>query len=547
MARLDVTSSRESHEDEQSSQSSVEKLSYQSSQYQDQEEEEEEKKAAGDHISDFQIGEHIDCKDTVNKWLNAEVIAARNEDIKVHYSGWSAKYDEWINVRSDRLLKQWKPGMRFQLNHRLDIYDRYEKWLEARVANLTHNSIQVHFKGYKDIYDETLPQNSEKIQPVGRFSSAYGAAKFNKRSPLTTSDSRRSSSQESNLDDTEEKRKKRLEEERKFLAKLKEQDLTIGIMHGDGNCLFRAIADQVYGNQELHDTIRQRCMDYLDIERNFFGSYIVGGVAKFDEYLNLKRKDGCWGDDVEIQAMSEIYNCPIEIYAYSTTPMRTFHESSEKGINSIKISYHGSSHYNSISPLSGIVPLIDKPCGEVEENAIRKAVEAKEAQEARARSDRDAEVTTQDAIREMVRVSREAFESQGVRDMEIALQESLKEFNKSEKPPGELEIEEEMAVKESLREYEKHVMVDSERQLMEAIMKESKQDSVTKDILEIERKELEEALKFSCTETNNMELTPSMKSALEMGYTLEMVIQARDIVGDDAQMIINFINENLFD
>ena len=37
-------------------------------------------------------------------------------------------------------------------------------------------------------------------------------------------------------------------------------------------------------------------------------------------------KNGSWGDDVEIQALSEIYDCPIQIYAYSTKQMRTFHE-----------------------------------------------------------------------------------------------------------------------------------------------------------------------------------------------------------------------------
>lgn len=34
-------------------------------------------------------------------------------------------------------------------------------------------------------------------------------------------------------------------------------------MHEDGACLFRAIADQVYGDQELHTTVRTQCMDYI--------------------------------------------------------------------------------------------------------------------------------------------------------------------------------------------------------------------------------------------------------------------------------------------
>lgn len=64
--------------------------------------------------------------------------------------------------------------------------------------------------------------------------------------------------------------------------------------------------------------------------------------------MENKKKDGVWGDDVEIQALSEIYNRPIEIYVYSCKPIRTFHESSFDGYDPIRLSYHGKSHYNSV-------------------------------------------------------------------------------------------------------------------------------------------------------------------------------------------------------
>lgn len=31
----------------------------------------------------------------------------------------------------------------------------------------------------------------------------------------------------------------------------------------DGNCLFRAVADQVYGDSETYDVVRQMCIDYM--------------------------------------------------------------------------------------------------------------------------------------------------------------------------------------------------------------------------------------------------------------------------------------------
>ncbi len=49
-----------------------------------------------------------------------------------------------------------------------------------------------------------------------------------------------------------------------------------------------------------------------------------------DQYIAKKMADGEWGDDIEIQALSEVYQKPIEIYAYSIQPMKTFHEAFSK-------------------------------------------------------------------------------------------------------------------------------------------------------------------------------------------------------------------------
>ena len=58
-------------------------------------------------------------------------------------------------------------------------------------------------------------------------------------------------------------------------------------------------------------------------------------------------QDGYWGDDLEIQAISEICKCPAEIFSYSGEPMKTFHESAGSS-TPMCLSYHGQSHYNSI-------------------------------------------------------------------------------------------------------------------------------------------------------------------------------------------------------
>lgn len=68
-------------------------------------------------------------------------------------------------------------------------------------------------------------------------------------------------------------------------------------------------------------------MDYILSERQYFQDFIVGGNEESVEaYVHRKRQNGVWGDDIELQALSEIYDRPIELYAYSKEPMRTFHE-----------------------------------------------------------------------------------------------------------------------------------------------------------------------------------------------------------------------------
>lgn len=116
-------------------------------------------------------------------------------------------------------------------------------------------------------------------------------------------------------------------------------------MMEDGNCLFRAVADQVYGDSELYDLVRQMCIDYMEQERDHFSQFITEG---FTSYCKRKRRDKVYGNNVEIQAMCEMYNRPIHIYSYTTEPINIFHGSYNTDTPPIRLSYHHGNHYNSL-------------------------------------------------------------------------------------------------------------------------------------------------------------------------------------------------------
>jgi len=44
---------------------------------------------------------------------------------------------------------------------------------------------------------------------------------------------------------------------------LKKRGLEIREQDGDGNCLFRAISLQVYGDPNMHGDVRKQCMDHM--------------------------------------------------------------------------------------------------------------------------------------------------------------------------------------------------------------------------------------------------------------------------------------------
>jgi len=56
------------------------------------------------------------------------------------------------------------------------------------------------------------------------------------------------------------------ERERQFEIDIRRsKGLEVKKMLEDGNCLFRAVADQVYGDSEMYDLARQMCIDYMVI------------------------------------------------------------------------------------------------------------------------------------------------------------------------------------------------------------------------------------------------------------------------------------------
>lgn len=83
-------------------------------------------------------------------------------------------------------------------------------------------------------------------------------------------------------------------------AAVKSEIARLGLMlrdvEGDGNCLFRALSDQMYGDQKRHPELRKLTCDYLEANKADFEMWVKWGVAhdgeSYEAYVNRMRKSG---------------------------------------------------------------------------------------------------------------------------------------------------------------------------------------------------------------------------------------------------------------
>jgi len=144
--------------------------------------------------------------------------------------------------------------------------------------------------------------------------------------------------------------------------KLKSVGNVLVEMEEDGNCLYRAWAFQIYGDAEkYHMLVRKECCQYIEDNKAYFLHFI----PEFAIEMAKKRKNGEWGDQIDIIAMSELYNVPVKIFQLNfeakalTQTSFGIDELRAKGITSLpqlKLCRHRETHYNAVVDTNTTVP-----------------------------------------------------------------------------------------------------------------------------------------------------------------------------------------------
>ncbi|KAL5113193.1 hypothetical protein ACEQ8H_008940 [Pleosporales sp. CAS-2024a] len=171
--------------------------------------------------------------------------------------------------------------------------------------------------------------------------------------------------------------------------------LYAGQIRGDGNCLFNALSDQLYGHQDMHGVLRTATIEHMRDNADFYRQYMaVNNVRRnpkrkttaaapspidptyssdeqlqqqFEEHVEKMGQPGEWADNMEVSAFASALNVHVRLwqadYTYLFSPrvhcLLDHGAAAADDRQTLHIAYHTWEHYSSVRNLAG--PHTGKP------------------------------------------------------------------------------------------------------------------------------------------------------------------------------------------
>jgi len=83
---------------------------------------------------------------------------------------------------------------------------------------------------------------------------------------------------------------------------------------GDGNCLFRAIADQLEGNEELHEIYRAKTINHIMKNKDHYKMFLDDDTEDIEEYIKYMSMNTIWGSQLEINALATVMGFNVIVH-----------------------------------------------------------------------------------------------------------------------------------------------------------------------------------------------------------------------------------------
>ncbi|XP_057326285.1 deubiquitinase OTUD6B [Microplitis mediator] len=142
---------------------------------------------------------------------------------------------------------------------------------------------------------------------------------------------------------------------------LVERDLMIYEIPSDGHCLYNAVSHQlkVIGSPMRLEDLRQKTAEYLRGNVNDFLPFLTNPDSddalteeQYQQYCDNVESTSAWGGAIELQVLSRILSCPIEVVQATGSPYIVGDEF--ESCKKITLTYHRhmyelGAHYNSVT------------------------------------------------------------------------------------------------------------------------------------------------------------------------------------------------------
>ncbi|KAI8520079.1 OTU domain-containing protein 6B [Branchiostoma belcheri] len=153
-------------------------------------------------------------------------------------------------------------------------------------------------------------------------------------------------------------------ETQKIKALLRDRHLAVKEISSDGHCLYNAVAEQLkqVGDEKSMLALRQLTAEYMKSHTDdflpFLSKHDTGDPytpEEFEDYCNDIANTAAWGGQLELQALSRILECSIEVIQAEGPAIKIGEEYDAK--LPVVLTYHRhmyglGEHYNTVRPLA---------------------------------------------------------------------------------------------------------------------------------------------------------------------------------------------------
>ena len=370
--------------------------------------------------STYTVGQHLDVQDVLfkddTKWRVAEVMEVSGTKLRLHFQGWgSAPWDEVVDVAKEghrvrpagtmtglqrrSMLKKSQSGLRRrtfdpnlpQVSQQRSVDSAPAVSASTRtviyaataatdgVASAVpdddeasegdnhmpeQNKITLRGTSPKDLLQNRKASPSPLLRTPAPSFPSFSADALHSRGivPLSRTHRRHSSS---GLEAGHAFNSRKVSLEASFADRMEARGLHIVEIEPDGNCLFRAVAHQLFLDPERHAELRSACVAHMSQHRQRFEVFCT---TNFQHHLHRMAIDGTWAAELEVRALEEIADRVFSIYSSDSpdsqpVPMNTnFDERQLLGaaVETVNLSFHGN-HYNSVFDQRHALPLPPRP------------------------------------------------------------------------------------------------------------------------------------------------------------------------------------------